>query len=155
MIYVASSWRNKHQPLLIANLREAGLEVYDFRNPPGRSGFAWSDIDPKWQSWKFHEFFNALCEPSARKGFDEDFGAMKASSSCILCLPAGRSACLEAGWMKGSGKYLSVYWPPDAGEPELMVTMADFITDNIDVLVRQHALIESSVERKIHWPERE
>ena len=42
-IYVASSWRNKYQPEVVAALRKAGHEVYDFRNPkdnPG--GFHWA-----------------------------------------------------------------------------------------------------------------
>lgn len=32
-IYVASSWRNTHQPEVVAKLRELGHEVYDFREP--------------------------------------------------------------------------------------------------------------------------
>ena len=45
-IYVASSWRNKYQPEVVAALRKEGHEVYDFRNPkdnPG--GFHWADVD--------------------------------------------------------------------------------------------------------------
>lgn len=39
-IYVASSWRNQHYPEVVRRLREAGHEVYDFRNPPhGDAGF--------------------------------------------------------------------------------------------------------------------
>jgi len=49
-IYVASSWRNTHQPSVVAALREAGHDVYDFRNPrPGDHGFHWSMIDPDWK----------------------------------------------------------------------------------------------------------
>jgi len=36
-IYVASSWRNDYYPKVVAKLREAGHEVYDFRNPPSDS----------------------------------------------------------------------------------------------------------------------
>ena len=32
-IYVASSWRNVYYPEVVTRLREAGHEVYDFRNP--------------------------------------------------------------------------------------------------------------------------
>ncbi|MCQ2145827.1 MAG: hypothetical protein MJY72_08790 [Bacteroidales bacterium] len=32
-IYVASSWRNPHYPAVVAALRDAGFDVYDFRNP--------------------------------------------------------------------------------------------------------------------------
>ena len=33
MIYVASSWRNEHQPAVVAALRESGHEVYDMTTP--------------------------------------------------------------------------------------------------------------------------
>lgn len=43
-IYVASSWRNQYYSDVVNRLREAGHEVYDFRNPPqGTGGFHWSD----------------------------------------------------------------------------------------------------------------
>lgn len=44
-IYVASSWRNQHQPQVVSFLREQGHEVYDFRHPAGKTGFQWSQID--------------------------------------------------------------------------------------------------------------
>ena len=51
-IYVASSWRNSFQEIVVRFLREQGHEVYDFKNPPhGNGGFRWSDIDPNWQNW--------------------------------------------------------------------------------------------------------
>ena len=31
-IYVASSWRNEYYPEVVAKLREAGHDVYDFHN---------------------------------------------------------------------------------------------------------------------------
>ena len=36
-IYVASSWRNEYYPEVVEKLREAGHEVYDFRNPPSNA----------------------------------------------------------------------------------------------------------------------
>ncbi len=30
-VYIASSWRNEYQPTVVARLREAGHDVYDFR----------------------------------------------------------------------------------------------------------------------------
>lgn len=32
-IYVASSWRNKHQQALVNELRQMGHDVYDLKNP--------------------------------------------------------------------------------------------------------------------------
>lgn len=39
-IYVASSWRNQHQPQVVSFLREQGHEVYDFRHPAGKLDFS-------------------------------------------------------------------------------------------------------------------
>ena len=47
-IYVASSWRNKRLDKIVAELREAGHEVFDFRET---RGFSWSKVDPGWQKW--------------------------------------------------------------------------------------------------------
>lgn len=46
-VYVASSWRNPRQPEVIAALRAAGVDCYDFRNPEGRTGFSWSEVKPE------------------------------------------------------------------------------------------------------------
>jgi hypothetical protein len=104
-IYVASSWRNPFQQEVVAWLREVGHEVYDFRNPrPGDDGFHWSDIDPAWQSWSPLQYRKALKHPIAAAGFESDFSAMRRADICVLVLPCGRSAHLEAGWMAGSGR---------------------------------------------------
>ena len=51
-IYVASSWRNGYYPEVVAKLREAGHEVYDFRNPPsGDPGFKWSAVSEDYMDW--------------------------------------------------------------------------------------------------------
>ena len=48
-IYVASSWRNGYYPDVVAKLREAGYDVYDFRNPPsGDPGFKWSSVSEEY-----------------------------------------------------------------------------------------------------------
>ena len=49
-VYVASSWRNTSQPVVVARLQWEGYEVYDFRRPTECStGFHWSEIDPAWE----------------------------------------------------------------------------------------------------------
>ena len=55
-IYVASSWRNEYQQEVVKVLRELGHEVYDFKNPEGRTGFQWSAIDKDWQSWTTEQY---------------------------------------------------------------------------------------------------
>ncbi len=122
-IYVASSWRNDKQFGVVGFLRRAGHEVYDFRNPkPGNSGFHWSDIDPKWQSWEPYQFKEALNHPIAEQGFNLDWEAMAWADVGVLVMPCGRSAHLEAGYFVGAKKPLFILLSD--GEPELMYKMS-------------------------------
>jgi nucleoside 2-deoxyribosyltransferase len=133
-IYVASSWRNERQPEVVAALRAAGHDVYDFRNPrPGDRGFQWSEIDPEWQRWTPEQFRSALTDDVALRGFESDWDAMQEADCCVLVMPCGRSAHLEAGYFAGAGKRLVILLSD--GEPELMYSMASFIALSIDEAV--------------------
>ncbi|MCR5191351.1 MAG: nucleoside 2-deoxyribosyltransferase domain-containing protein [Bacteroidales bacterium] len=134
-IYLASSWRNQHQQSLVKELRLLGYEVYDFKHPNGDPGFRWDKIEEKWQDWSMKEYREALKADYAQFGFNRDFDAMKAADICVLCLPCGRSAHLEAGWMKGAGKKVIAFIPPsETIEPELMYGLLDGIALNIQEL---------------------
>lgn len=121
-IYLASSWRNVYQPELISVLRDAGFQVYDFRNPEVEGppadvteGFSWKLLDPNWDRSRENlllRYRAMLAHPVAQAGFDADFAAMKWADTCVIALPSGKSAHLEAGWMSGAGKKLIVYMPP-------------------------------------------
>lgn len=133
-IYVASSWRNSHQPSVVQSLRDWGHDVYDFRNPPhGRGGFAWSDIDPQWQQWSIDQWATALRHPLAQDGFTSDFNAMKWADVCVVVLPCGRSAHLEAGWFCGVGKPCA-FLGFEPVEPDLMVLLGHSVVSSIDAL---------------------
>lgn len=123
-IYVASSWRNTAQPDVVAALCAAGHKVYDFKNPkPSDHGFHWRDVglaDEEKIACPPTRLKQALNHPIAIEGFASDFGAMKWADACVLLLPCGRSAHLEAGWMAGAGKPTFVLAPVATIEPELM-----------------------------------
>jgi hypothetical protein len=119
-IYLASSWRNEYQQALVMDLRDAGHEVYDFKNPaPGEAGFSWSSIDPQWKQWGPEDLKKALQHPLAVQGHKRDQDAMIWSNACVLLLPSGPSAHLEAGWCAGRGKPTAVF-APAIREPDLM-----------------------------------
>jgi hypothetical protein len=142
-VYVASSWRNEHQPIVVEALREQGCNVYDFRNPaPGDDGFRWSEIDSNWQAWDFDRYDRALQHGVAQRGFGLDMSALEACDVCLLVLPCGRSAHLELGFAVGARKRTAVLFPgPWMGkafpllEPELMYKMCDLRTDDLDIAV--------------------
>ena len=128
-IYVASSWRNKYFPEVVTRLREAGHEVYDFRNPPhGGAGFHWTDVDPDAQ------YAEGLHHPLAERQFQADIDALTWADTCVLVLPCGRSAHTEAGWMAGAGKRVLAYIP-EMLEPELMYKLFDAVAGSLDELV--------------------
>lgn len=122
-IYVASSWRNPVQQDIVNVLRQAGHDVYDFRNPaPGQHGFGWSEVNPDWLQWTPEQFVKDLYSghPSVERGFGLDKGALDWCDTCVLVLPCGRSAHLEAGYAAGQGKLTLFFLHQDKFEPELM-----------------------------------
>lgn len=122
-LYVASSWRNERQSGVVMALREAGHDVYDFKNPfHGNKGFAWSDIDPEWMAWTPARYRELLEHPIAIAGFKSDWDAMVWADAGVLVMPCGRSAHIEAGYFVGAGKPLMILLSD--GEPELMYKMA-------------------------------
>lgn len=132
--YIASSWRNPLQPEIVKMVRAMGHEVYDFRNPkPGDTGFHWSEIDPNWEAWDAERYRAGLAHPIAEAGFKSDYDAMQWADACVLVLPCGRSAHLEAGWMIGQGKPTCIAL---AGEvvPELMYKMAAHVAVSVSDL---------------------
>lgn len=135
-IYVASSWRNKYQPEIVSVLRGNQHEVYDFRNPPnGVPGFAWSQVDTNWQQWTAKQYKQKLTTSSiAAAGFVNDLRGMQWADTCVLVLPCGRSAHLEAGWFCGQGKRCIIL-TRDGEEPELMALLATDICTSINELL--------------------
>lgn len=137
-IYVASSWRNAHHPSVVERLRQAGHAVYDFRHPfNGVPGFAWSELDSEWQNWTAEKYRKILTtHPIAARGFVSDLRAMQWADVCVLVLPCGRSAHLEAGWFCGQGKR-TIILTRDGEEPELMALLATDICINVDEILME------------------
>jgi hypothetical protein len=132
-IYLASSWRNKYYPDVLKLIRDAGHDVYDFRDT--NATFHWREISPEWESWTTEEFVHHLNNDNrAIAGYINDSDALYWCEALVLLLPSGRSAHLEAGWAVGAGREVAIY-SPERMEPELMSRMVDFITGDIDELL--------------------
>ena len=134
-IYVASSWRNEYYEGVVVKLREAGFDVYDFRNPPsGDSGFKWEKVDPDYMNWTTHRYRYMLNHPLAERQFHNDIEAMNSCDACVIVLPCGRSAHTEAGWFAGKGK-LTIAYIPEKQEPELMYKLFGKVCCSIDEVI--------------------
>lgn len=130
-IYLASSWKNTVYGRVLSLLRACGYEVYDFRDPvDGNGTFNWEGIVDMSKGGVFPARTNIelLGTMPVYNGFMRDFDAMRAADCCVLLLPCGRSAHLEAGYFKGAGKGLIVALTEPQG-PDLMYKMADCVVD--------------------------
>lgn len=152
-IYVASSWRNMIYEEVVQALKDAGQDVYDFRNPcEGYIGFHWSEVDPAWKTWSPQQYKDGLCHERAEQGYRFDKNAIDWANCGVLVMPCGLSAHLEAGYLAGQGKPVLVYMPEHLPvidttygrtglieklkfEPELMYKLLLDIHFEIDTLV--------------------
>lgn len=145
-IYLATSWRNTLQPSVVQALTTAGYEVYDFRNPNGEKGFAWSDshvCQPGCEvnahlAWDHNDsspelFVHALLTPEAKRGFDRDYQAMQMADIFVCLLPCERDAHMELGWATAAGKetYVVLDNPCKA---TLMYQLVDHVCVNLPEL---------------------
>lgn len=135
-LYLASSWKNKERVQdIVDQIRElGGFACYDFTRPAGGTGFAWSQVDPNWESWTNEEYLEALKDPISQAGFASDMNALKAADVCVLLLPAGRSACLELGYCAGAGKRTYVLMETHES-PDLMYLMTNGIILDLETLL--------------------
>lgn len=140
-IYLASSWRNPFYDTVLSFLRSRSHDVYDFKEDGG--AFHWREVDPDYQYGHLcqgSKLLTLLDHPLAKEGFKADMNALRNCEVCVLLLPCGRSAHLEAGWARGAGKRLYVLAREDKAplyEPELMYSMSDEIVTSIYDLERR------------------
>lgn len=134
-IYVASSWRNEHYEKTVNFLRDQGFYVYDFKNP--KTHFTWKEISrTPLNEWTFKHLQLALNHPLSQQGFSADYTALEECDACVLLTPCGRSAHLELGYAIGRMKHSAIYIKEQTFEPELMYKMADFVSDDLEKIVR-------------------
>jgi hypothetical protein len=131
-IYVASSWKNGEYFELLRTLRGKGYEPLDWRE----KGFGWNQVTgtPAGEMTPQQYRDEVLTHPRACEGFANDHDKMMDADACILLLPCGRSAHLEAGWFWGQGKPLHIFIPV-FDTPELMYKGATSISFTVHELL--------------------
>lgn len=118
-------------------LREAGYEVYDFKDPTDKNGpiFHWEDVDVNYRNWTVKDYQEELYDGESLGGYARTYGAMLDSNVCVLLLPCGRSAHTEAGFLKGIGRKVYVVME-ELEEPEVMYTLFDGVCDGPEELLK-------------------
>ena len=136
-VYVASSWKNPYQPAVCAVLKAAGIDHYDFRNPPNGAAFSWEQIAdlPILDGLADRDTYRRMLDhPVAEAGFAADYAAMDKADTFVLVLPCGKSAHLELGWAVGQGKRTAILLE-DPIQPELMYRMVDHLSPSVHELL--------------------
>lgn len=137
-IYVASSYKNILQPLVVATLRSAGHQVHNYRNPSiDGCGFNWQELEPDigvpMEQWSPQNYRTALQHPKAGTAFSRNMEALRLCDACVLVLPCGQSASWEFGWALGAGKHGAVVIF-DYAQPELMYLGNPILTTRAELL---------------------
>lgn len=135
-IYLAGSWKNAEKILALRNLLiEDGHEVDCFASTDtGRTSFNWAELTATLGCQTREEAEIVLSGMDAIdllkydrviEAFREDKNWLDWCDTCILILPSGKSAHLEAGYAKGSGKSLVIFGEFLRGERDVMYGFAD------------------------------
>jgi len=133
-IYLASSWRNSDAVLSILKcFRAYGLNADCFCDQEsGRIGFNIKDcLEQSGHSLYEVDAISALEHPAVKQqfkiAFAEDKKWLDWANCVVMLMPCGRSAHLEAGYMKGKGGLFYIYWMADLpkGEFDNMYQFAD------------------------------
>lgn len=75
-IYIASSWLNQHHYSVVLACQSIGHQVYDFKNPPNKSGFSWGQLDEDWKTWSPEKYLEMLDHKIAQEGFKADMNGL-------------------------------------------------------------------------------
>lgn len=134
-IYLASSWKNSEQLNALAYDLRGHIHLVDCfcDSASGRHVFSFDKLGDI-------SLMNNLTireEDKVKEGFKMDKSYLDWCDCCVMLLPCGKSAHLEAGYAKGSGKELIIFSPGGFpfGDIDVMYGFADFITNSYDDLV--------------------
>jgi ketol-acid reductoisomerase len=114
--------RNPRIPLIDNALSAEGFTVFSDWYSPGKNA------DEEWQAYakiKGQTYKQALDSPHAWNVFNFDKHHLDKASTAVLVAPAGKSAHIELGYIRGQGKPAFIYME---SEPERYDVMARFAT---------------------------
>jgi nucleoside 2-deoxyribosyltransferase len=130
-IYLASSWRNAHYLKVLDRLRELDYTVYDFRTANG--AFKWEEVSPDGMK-TVESYLKNINDEKCDIAFANDMQALENCDVCVMVMPCGRSAHIEAGFAVGMDKPVGILYHDDNFEPDLMHKMANLLTDSQEKL---------------------
>ncbi len=127
-VYVIGSLKNPQIPVVAAQIRSLGFDVFDDWYGAGpNADDHWMELEKS----KGHDFATALEGHSAQLIFGFDKSHIDSSDIVVLVMPAGKSGHLEFGYAMGARKLGFILLD---GEPErfdVMYNFADGVFTNV------------------------
>ena len=123
VVYLIGSLRNPEVAKLAQLLREHDMEVFDDWFAAGEKA---DDEWMKYEKARGRTYYEALKGHAARHTFEYDKLHLDRADVGVMVAPAGKSAHLELGYLRGQGKPGFIYMPD---EPERWDVMVLFGTD--------------------------
>ncbi len=154
-IYLAGSWKNSESILILQDYLIAfGHAVDCFASTKtGRTSFTWSELarglgcstqcEAELKLDKM-DAIDLLKFERVQEAFNEDREWLDWCDTCILVLPSGKSAHLEAGYAKGNGKTLIIFGEFLKGERDVMYGFADALFRESDIAKMIEYLAENN-----------
>jgi len=131
-IYIIGALKNWNVIKLGNDLRKAGFDAFDSWIAPGPLA------DSYWRDYTRRRGMNykaALQDWSAEHVFEFDKHHLDRCDAAVLLMPAGKSACLELGYVVGRGKKGYVLFDKEPKRYDLMFKLAtDIFFDQKDLV---------------------
>ena len=128
-IYLAGSWKNAKEILYIREYLQMHGHIVDCfaSEDNGRISFNWAKLVDIQYKLPHMDAKDMLEVEKVKQAFVEDKKWLEWCEVCILVLPSGKSAHLEAGYAKGQGKRLYIFGELQKGDFDVMYGFADGI----------------------------
>ena len=134
-VYVIGSLNNPEIIILTKRLHSEGIEAFSEWYCSGPDADKWWKHYGKEMGWDYKK---TLQSDFVQTAFNFDLKHMKESDTCILAMPAGKSAHCEFGWFIGSGRKGYILFDGEPDRPDLMPPiLATGIYFNVDDLVKE------------------
>ena len=135
MVYIIGSLNNPTIIEVANKLHEAGIEEFAQWMCSGPEADQHWKHYGKQRGWSYTEILKSAFVQTA---FNFDFDHMKKADSCVLVMPAGKSAHCELGWFIGSGRKGYILFDGEPDRPDLMPpNLATGIFFNIEDLIKE------------------
>jgi hypothetical protein len=134
LIYLIGSLRNPRIPVIAAELRAAGHDVFDDWYSAGETA------DDSWRDYeraRGHTLIKALQGYAAQHVFSFDKYHLQRCDAAVLAMPAGKSAHLELGWVLGQGKPGYILLDSDPDRYDVMLAFATAVVSTVDQLLEK------------------